>query len=849
MANPLLSYINTNKKDAVEFKTSALLTAAGDDMYRRSEAVEEIKNMLACMTNDILVEGYIKRLAPITGLKAAVFQKIIKEEKNTRAKKQDEEQHVGEGQKAIPKWVNKDRLNDIGFDWRVDQAYPDNTGMYFPTSGGHMQKLTNFVMKPIVQIISEDDDSRRRITEISNGRATHVFELPSKAFISQDSFETILLDQGYYHYEDGFGKPHLNKIKSYFLMQYPIGYELTNLGWQDEGFFAFSNVIYHNGVINFDDYGLAKVKDMTYLSMGASNILKNLRKNVDIYKNDKYLKYERSPISFKVWTQLMLDVYEDKAMMGVAWVMLAANKDIVQERSNYCPIPYCYGAAQSGKSKFVESICNLSTKGRMPFNLNQGTEFAFWDYVGRFKNVPAAFNEFDDMAVDEKRVRAFKGMADGEGRIKGAGRKGRTKTEEVNSLPVLLGQYLASMDDNSLLSRTIPEKFVENNDRTAEQIKNFELLKAYEKQGMSSLYCEVLEHRGLIETYYQETYSKIASALKADFSKEGLTPKNRVLENYITVLTLIKLYSKDMELAFSYETFYAYCKKQIMNLNNLIGESNSLGEFWKAVEYLSDFGLIEPGWDYKIETVTEVKSMIGDKSSKNVYSFDKPTRLLFLRLNNIYPPYAKEKKNRTGKAAIGDSTIKTYLQDQAYYVGAQSGGNFKSKNQNISKVTSSMVLNYDLLCAAGDINLERSEADADPGELVILEGYVHRDAIVKNVWGIEKLVFTLWVDESYLKDSILVKNEIFTSCYWLDLKKVYDLKLGAKVKVTGQLTINQRKEQKFRTLEVTSLEITQAIPAISLNGNPQAGDHERKFIPPTNRQMTFGDDLRAEASE
>lgn len=831
--NPLLDYITSHKKDAVIFKALHLITGAGEDFVKRSAAVDEIRDMLACISNDVLLEYYTKLTANMAGVKAVTLNKGIKEAKEEVRKKEDE-QYVGEGKKAFPKWVNKDRIYQYGFDWRLDENDKSNTGIYFKGYNNELEQRTNFTMKPIVHIISPNQEENRRITEMNNGHATHVFELPSKAFISLDSFENLLMDQGYY-YLDGMSKGDLNKLKIYYLSHYPRGYELKNLGWQQEGFFAFSNLIYNKGLQRFDEYGIAEVDGIKYLSMGSSNILKNLRKGTDIYKNDKCLSYIESPISFAEWGRLMMGAYLDKGMMGIAWCLLAVNRDIVTARTSYCPIPYCYGATQSGKTQFVNSIVAFFFHGIKMFNLNQGTEFGFWEYLGRFTNVLIPFNEFDDRAVDERRVRAFKGIADGEGRIKGSGKSGKTETQEPTAVPVLLGQYLTTVDDGSVLNRSIPEKFVENNNRPQHQQESFDKLKTHEEKGITSLLCAILGNRDYVADNYLETYGSITRQLKSDFESEKVMPKNRVIENYVTVLSMVKLYESKVELPFTYGQFYEYCKSQILQLNHMIGESNSLGEFWKAVEHLSDSGYIEPGWDYRIETVTEVKSMIGDKNSKKVIGFEKSTRLLFIKLKSIYPVFAKEKRMATGKPPIGEETIKTYLADQPYYIGTQSNGNFRSKKQGITKGTSSMVLNYDIL-AANDINLERSEINEDPHEFVNLVGLIRFDAKVQDILGTQKVVFNLFQDESYIKDGYTVEKHVYTRCFYLSKDKLWALKLGARVSATGMLSVRKKVDAEFRTLEVQELEILESVPGTAMPAEPP----QPKFTPtPPPQQLSI----------
>jgi len=446
-----------------------------------------------------------------------------------------------------------------------------------------------------------------------------------------------------------------------------------------------------------------------------------------------------------------------------------------------------------------------------------------------------AYNEFDAQALPEAITKAFKGFADGEGRLRGTGKRNKSETMEVNCLPVLLGQYLATIDDGAVLSRSLAEKFIENNNRPKEQIEKFQQLKDHERKGLTGLLVNILQYRAEVAADYAKVYNEVTTELKADFEKSGHTPKNRVIENYTAVLALMKIYQGCIDFAFTYDEFYDYCKKQILNLNTLIGESNSLGEFWKMLEFLSDRGDIEPGWDYKIETRTELKSVIANKSSGNVIQFDKPTRLLFLRFNNAYSVISKEKKSTSGKAAIGDDTIKGYLIDQPYYVGASSNSNFTSKSQGIKKGTSSMVLNYDMLVADGLNLLE--DVEEDDRVQVTIDGHIMENAIIENLWGKEKLTFRLMKDESHNRGQIRVEKKTYTKCFWLDLSQAENIRLGDEIKVSGLLSVTFKKDREYRNLEVQSIEIIKQVP----RDQPAPPTVTNPYSPPSpaNNQLSF----------
>ncbi len=807
MPNALLDYIETHKQDAVIFKATHLAKAAGDDLHARDQAFEDIANMLACLKTEMLVESYSKLIATDLKVKSATLIKKVKTDKDEQNKK-EQVQHLGEGQKALPKWINKDRYYSIGFDWRLDTDNASNTGIYFPTSGGALQQLTNFVMTPLFHVYSKDD-SNRRFTEINNGITKTVLELPSQIYTSADKFENELMNEGIYFCMDGFGKPQLNKLKVNFLPMYPKCYELKTLGWQPEGFFAFSNLVFKDSVLHFNDYGLVEVDEVKYLSMGASNALKDVRAEDDQYINDKYLSFVHTDINFSQWTQYMLAVYKDNGMMGVAWVLLAAYKDVVFKRNNNCPIPYGYGAVQSGKSAFAASVSNVFTHQMPAFNLNQGTEYAFRVRMERFRNVPAIFNEFDEQTIDETRFRAFKGAYDGEGREKGTGKGNKSKTQDVNCLPVLIGQFLSTRDDGSVVMRSIPIKFIEDNKRTPEQIEAYTKLKDHEKKGLSGILCEIFMLRSQVAATYNETYDIVAEQIRADFMQKNVAVKNRIVENFGAVLTLVKIIGQKIPFAFTYERFYEFCKTQVAMLNNVISESNSMAEFWKMMDFLVDQGLLEQGWDFKIEVHTEV-TLARDRDSNFVKTFDKPTKLMFLRFNTVHALYSKEKRTQTGKPGLNEQTIITYMRDQDYYLGNNPGGNFRSRAMKKNMNTSSYVLLYDQL----GVNLERMDDQDDARIETTLQGLLPENAKVVDIIGTVKVQFRLFQSEDYVREGGLkVEKKVYTSCFWNKIDQARYLLLGAEVRIRGKLSITQKGNFEYRNMEVTELEMIKAVMA------------------------------------
>ena len=786
-----------------EFKSYAnwLLTnyvvdrvAAGDDLKTLGvEICEHVSYFPNAFQREEIAKDITKQFKSSKATVVKEINAFIANRNDTKT------QELADGEAPLPAWLSNDR-EKCDFYWTHGWAPRTdgfgNTGFYFNVSGAP-KKLTNFVLTPLIHIYTKDELGNRRLTELNNGMTKTVIEMPGKAFTSMEVFDTIITSEGNYATYDGFTKSHLNRLKTFFLGEYPKCFELTTLGWQPEGFFSFSNLIYKDTPIEYNAYGYAEIDGQNYLSMGASNTLEGVRAEDDIYKNDKFLSYKKSPIDFEKWCGLMVNVYPEHGMMAIAFVMMTVFRDVLFKRNNNFPLLYFYGPVGSGKSKIGESVCNFFTTGMPMFNLANGTDFAFFSSLGRFRNVAIGKNEFDESTIREEWFRALKGSYDGEGREKGTGKRNKTTSQAINVAIVLIGQFLTTRDDNAVLSRTLPCKVTEDSNRSAAKIAMYDELKAYEQNGISSLICELLQHRQFVVDRFIQRFSTVSSELKASFAKDGITPKNRVMENFTVALTMVNLMSEKFVLGFTYDQFFTHCKAEIIKLNSVMAESNSLSQFWKTVEFLLDQNVIECGKHYRIETRNDVRITVNREVERKV--FDEPKKLLFLRLSTIHMLYMAEVRRQTGKPGQNEQTIITYMKDQPSYIGSNPSSSFLQ-----SSPTSSYVFDYDVL----GVNLERVKEDDGPP--VILSGTVYRDAEITDILGTPKLSFTLLQDESYTDpQGNRVKNEILTNCTGEQNNLVNLLKRGRQVKVTGIL-IDHKNGSGWKRMGVTNIELIEA---------------------------------------
>lgn len=659
------------------------------------------------------------------------------------------------------------------------------TGYYFRSGEKTFSTQSNFVIEPLMHVYSKGDN--KRIIGINNGFKKAILDMPSRALISLDLFSASCYEEGNFMFWGS--KHHLMRILNTINDKFPQCYELKTLGWQPEGFFAWNNYVYvpkEESLKEFSSLGIVEVKDTNYFSPSASDIYSNQRSEDDEYENDRYLTYIKSDVNLEQWAELFNKVYPAHSIYGIAFVMIGLFKDIIYKIDNNCPHLSAYGQKGSGKSKFAESINAVFLNDLLPFNLNFGTEFAFFTRLARFRNCVTWFDEFDDNAIKEDRFQSIKAAYDGAGRERGkGGNKNKTEMARVNSALLLTGQYLSTRDDNSALSRCIVLPFYPEQ-RTAEQEKNYENLKKLEKKGLTSVIIEILKYRSEFEKEYPRLFYETFTQLKELVHKANGIYQERILRNYTAVANCFRFFSDRIKFPFTFEQVMQSCSKDIIRLSTIISESDSLADFWNTVEFLLETGEIYEGYHFKISDHTVIT--IKKEGKEESHKFTKPTKLLFIRLTSIHKLYLEAHRKQTGKTGINLQSLDLYLSSAKGFVGKSSAQRFVSRDGQ-STVTSCYVFDYTIL----NVSLERMSEPTKEQVQTEVHGHLVGKVDYREIAGKTTLTGRIRTLETYKDGEFLVKRELFTTIYTTDLQNATILETGQEVTITGQL-----KEQNYK---------------------------------------------------
>ena len=669
--------------DGVMWQVDMYMRSVNNDQFKLGKAQEAVLKLLITIPNEIVRNNYFDSIIKKYKWQKASLQKQLN---SLIENEQNDDDDTGESNlDKMPKWMDKEEFLQQGY-CAVNNK--NRTGYYSFGSSGQVE-ISNFIIKPLFHIYAGKES--RHLIQIDNGRKKAVLDIESKALVSIDLLQQYVVCEGPYIIYGNKGQ--MLRIATNLLGQFPRCNEVKFLGWQSAGFFSFVDKVYipGSGLQELDEWGILKFGDNNYLVPAASAAYKELQSTGDDpYEQDRYLTYKKSDLNFSTWAAQMNRVYVEKGPVAIAYAILTIFRDIIFDVDNNCPHLYGFGERSSGKSKWVESLMALFFSKRPAFNLNSGTDFAFFSYMQRFINAPAALNEFDEKVIKPEWFQAIKGIFDGEGRQRGVmGSKNRTEIMKIRSTLVLIGQYLCTMDDNSIVSRSIIEGFNER-ELSDEDKKQYDYLKKMEEAGLSSVLLDLLQFRQLFKETYRESFNNNLSLWRyraTESTSRDSSFNQRVVQNWCHLFTCWQLISNHIVLPVSNEVFESYCFDKGMQWSSFMRSSDTLSEFWNTLSFLVDQGLIVEGWDYKIETVTQVRIRNGRKE-EYTHPFNEPTKIVYMRMNNIHKHYQQAYRTRTGKEGMTMENLMHYFSSRKYYVGANKQSRFKrfvTKTENVTR--------------------------------------------------------------------------------------------------------------------------------------------------------------------
>lgn len=687
------------------------------DPDKKSRAVTDIAETLFKIKHEVKRSEYVKQVAKAlkistTALKAEIGKFEIKE---TEEKEKDQE-----GGKlsmrgiTLPDGADKEEyLEGHGF------VTVGNSYYFHRMNSNNFFQGTTFKLEPLFHI--QGDKENKRLCEITNLRGKKkLIDFDSDMLANFSEFRKYLFRIGGFMFltHNGLRVEHFDKFVYRFEEQFEPALELLSMGWNKKGFYAFANGVEWNGKFRpVNKYGIMKLDGIdtseseynqridNYYSPAFSVMHKDNQEGDDDYENDRYFVYKEAAISLEEWMEKMINVFEEKAILGILFNFGALFRDLFLSHYTSYPLLGGFGETGSGKSAFGEILQNFFYYRMAGIDLTQVTPSGLAKTLTRTTNTVVFCDEFQDKNIKEDVANLIMGGWNGNGRVKSkdVGSK-RTTVEKILSGIYYCGQFLPTYKDGALGNRTIGLYFKKEN-RTSEQKSAFTDLLNCTNGGLSSLVTKIIVHRDYFDKRLPLVYSETERTLKAEFEKEQYD--ERVFKNTLMLYTTFSILKDKIDFPFDEATVKALCVQVIMDNSEQIRDSNALTEFWSIITFLFEAKRISNATDFIISKDASFK-VLGEKRSESVFTNDAGDKILYLRLKSVYQFYNKEASTREGVDVIGQTTIRNYFKSCPEFIGLIRGKRFGTAGSQ-----SCYAFNYTMLEEKGLATLEEDNSPAE----------------------------------------------------------------------------------------------------------------------------------------
>ncbi len=740
-----------------EFYVMAYAKFKGGSEWQQNTAIERCAELLS-YADSITLNVRLKDYAQLLGITKMALEKVVKPFLEKRKSEErfkndtlDDDDVIPFSSSRLPDYVQEsDELmkmyNQFGFFPMLDKN--ERKIAYVFRSKGTFIRVGNFYIEPLLHIYDKNSEDNKRVVELTQRRMPYpiYMEWVSKEMITMQSFRQRLWEEGDINFSNG-SQQYLDTINESWEGKFKRCTELRMYGYYDDGFFAFSNAIYHQvenkwQLQEVSDLGLVEHNGLNYYIPVYSKIYRNERRDNDKYFLDRFIRYRepKNPISFEQWANLMNEVYKENenGKWAIIYAFMCAFRSDIFEVDRIFTALFFIGPTGSGKSELAYSIRSLFMPPEAPiFNLNQGTDAAMFTLLEKYRNIPVILDEYNDNQISDVKFQGLKAAVyDGEGKQKR--KDASTKeldTSEINAPLILCGQESPQRDDNSLANRSIVRIVPKNDARTEREDEVFRELKMLEKAGLQNILLQVLQYKKTIREHYtrvqREVYKELKDSIRENvINSDGLS---RILNTYSMFLAMCRVIESytDFKLPFTFQEFRKIAEKELLKQVESISSSNKLFSFFAIIDMLIDNHLVVEGRDFKIEAPGKLTLKKQGRETYEVALDPADTRVIHLRLENIYPHYSRFVGNRD---VLSRASLRSYLESHESWIGAvkstrftwkeaieTTSGGFTMKDidqpvpdNTVKRVmkdrtmsTSSIVLNYDILQELLSVDYQR----------------------------------------------------------------------------------------------------------------------------------------------
>lgn len=604
------------------------------------EHIVTISSLLALCEDEMMIDMFIAKLAKIKG-SVKLWEKSVKQQIDLKNGVRNIASNDGK--------IEKRALEKFGF------FVEDDSYCSYAKDGDGKRYWSNFTLKPMYHII--DAINSRRLFEIKNNKGlTRLVELKTEELVSVSKFRIKIESLGNFIWMTN--EHDLIKLKLYLYDVIESATEIKQLGWQNNGFYAFGNGVYENTWIKADDFGIVRLNNELVYLPGSSKIYSA---EPLLYQFErKFVHDGLGTISLNDYSSKLIKVFGSNAIIGLSFLFAALFRDIVVKYAKTFPLLNLFGPKGAGKTELGNSLMSFFIVTNQPPNIQNSTVPALAEAVARCSNALVHLDELKN-DMDIMKWEFLKGLWDGSGRSRmNMDKDKKVEMTAVNCGVIISGQEMATADI-ALFSRFIFCCFNQT-EYSPEERNRYNELKTIEHKGLTHLTLEILRHREEFAESFLSNYNKAAAELQTAI---GIQVEDRVYKNWIVPLAAFRTLRNLISVPFEYQEVLDICAHGVLTQNKECKTNNEISNFWKVVSFLNQDGKLFYQADYRIEYANIMKL------EKNVVVESVESRsYICLRMDRIFMLYQMNGKMAGGKT-LPESAMKYYLEQSPAYKGTK----------------------------------------------------------------------------------------------------------------------------------------------------------------------------------
>jgi hypothetical protein len=521
------------------------------------------------------------------------------------------------------------------------------------------EQISNFTLKILYHIRTSVQN--KRVIELINNKGHKIsLDVDTKQLTSFSLFQEVTEGQGNYRF---YGKSSdYQRLKSKWLDEEKPCVQLDTLGYNKNGFFAFSNGIFNHTFHPSDKDGIVSLNDTNYF-IPYSN-----PKDENQFLNERKFHFKTSDVSFEEWSKMYVKCFGEAGGVIMLYGISCIFSDIIFNCMGNFPICFLYGEGGTGKSKAISFFQMLFGEPQPALKLSEkaNTDKAKIRKLAQFVNAVGLMEEFEN-SLDDATIKTITGLYDRFGYEKAniTTRYG-TDTVPINSGVMITGNEYPT--DDPLMQRLILLDYNKNR-FSNEDIENYEELKRINERGLTAILGELLQFRDDVKSKFEDVFSKEYRSFRDLASSENISATDRMMNSYAMILATYKIIAPLMELPIQYDALQRFLIEKLRVHNERRETGGAMQMFWDCFFNLARKKLIEPYKDYKIED-----------------------GVIAIKLKNIHPLYLENFYQTHRKSGLGLPNLRQKLTNwESGFKEAKDSYRF-SPNEN---PTSGLLFHYD----------------------------------------------------------------------------------------------------------------------------------------------------------